>query len=59
MTRSRTALLKMPCSMTWYLPRLRGDSPPAAASVIQVCTIAGVIDLMGRLPKKGRKCQSR
>jgi hypothetical protein len=33
MTRSRTARLKMPCSMTWYFVMLVGESPEAAALV--------------------------
>lgn len=59
MTRSRIALLNTPCSMTWYLVMLRGEGPPAQASVTQACTNDGVMELIARLPKKGRKWWSR
>jgi hypothetical protein len=59
MTRSRTARLKTPCSITWYFMTLRGERPSADALVTHACTNDGLMDDIARLPKKGMKCRSR
>ena len=59
MSWSRTARLKIECSIVWYLRIERGESPPAAAWVTQSWTSEGVILAIGRWPKNGKKCLSR
>src|SRR5450830_1281477 len=55
-TRSRTARLKIECSMTWYLRMLAGERPAELAAVTQSWTVEGRISTIGRSPKNGRKC---
>jgi hypothetical protein len=53
MSWSRTARLKIECSMVWYLRIDRGDSPSPAALVTQSWTREPVIWYIGFLPKNG------
>ena len=59
MSWSRTARLKIECSIVWYLRIDRGDRPSAAALVTQSWTRDGVIWCIGFFPKNGKKCLVR
>lgn len=56
---SRTARLKIECSIVWYLRMERGDKPPVAAWFTQSWIADGEILAIGRGPNVGRKCLFR
>ena len=59
MTLSRTARLKIPCSITWYLTVLRADKPSPIALVTHAWTVDGRMSAIGMSPKYGRKWRFR